>query len=62
VSDCVELRRVFAWADAEFRAAVESLEEREVISAEVLHRIADLEVARNRAWEAYIDCVWSDHR
>jgi hypothetical protein len=59
VNDCDELRQAFRQADAEFRAEVGKLADLEVqaITDAMLGRLAELDVARSRAWDAYIDCV-----
>jgi hypothetical protein len=59
VNDCDELRQAFRQADAEFRAEAGKLAdlEEQAITDAMLGRFAELDVARGRAWDAYIDCV-----
>jgi hypothetical protein len=59
VNVCAEHRQAFRQADGEFRAEAGKLAdlEEQAITDAMLGRLAELDVARGRAWDAYIDYI-----
>jgi hypothetical protein len=63
LDDCLDLRRAFGRADAEFRAGIDRLlpigepgnESGRVIGDTALYQLAELAKVRRKAWDA--DCV-----
>jgi hypothetical protein len=70
LEDCLDLRRAFEKADAEFRAGIDMLIPIEetgnragrVINDAALDQLAELAKARRKAWDAFMECVRSNRR
>jgi hypothetical protein len=70
LDDCLDLRRAFEKADAEFRAGIDRLipieepgdEAGRVIGDAALDQLAELAKARRKAWDAFLECVRSKRR
>jgi hypothetical protein len=70
LDDCLDLRRAFEKADAEFRAGIDRLipieepgnQAGRVINDAALDQLAELAKARRRAWDAFMECMRSNRR
>ena len=70
LDDCLDLRRAFETADAEFGAGIDRLipieepgnDAGRVVDDAALDQLAELARVRRKAWDAFMECVRSSRQ